>query len=146
MAELHVGAEVGLAADHDCRGVVVASHPDGGWLVYWTWTEQETWHVAGDLWLREEPRDSGYRPVVCRLTDPCHSPDRWEYTEVPGPEAQLAADCLRAWYADGDPTTPRDCTSAEIAALICDDVQALYAEMRRRGWLHSMGAAKEPTP
>lgn len=36
MTELpYIGAEVGLADDSERRGVVVDSHPEDGWLVWW---------------------------------------------------------------------------------------------------------------
>jgi len=60
---MRIGSEVGHADDHDRRGVVVDSHPERGWLVWWCGEMAARWHRAGaaDLWERP-PNDLGGFP------------------------------------------------------------------------------------
>ena len=64
MSQFWIGVEVGHAEDHDRRGVVVDSHPERGWLVWWCMAERAEWHTAGDLWAREEPDDDEEDRIV----------------------------------------------------------------------------------
>ena len=61
---LWVGAQVRATANTDAIGVVVDSHPERGWLVWWCWPGVARWTAHGD----------DARPAVLASTVPTQQP------------------------------------------------------------------------
>ena len=55
---MRIGSEVEHADGHGRTGVVVDSHPEKGWFVWWSRWQCAIWHRTEDLWERpaESPR------------------------------------------------------------------------------------------
>lgn len=142
MIQFYVGALVGLTSDPDCRGVVVDSHPDRGWKVYWTQMEYMSWHDPGELWLREEPPEPkpDYQPIESCV----YERDGVRVivaTELFGPEASAAYKFAEMLACRSEPIAERDPVAE--AHYACALVRALFGECRSLGWLHPMQPAGE---